>query len=94
MGDVISAQIDIINGESFEEDVLKGLVQETSEEQLRSTSLSIEGLGYKIFWTGGTSDTKTRLDRIVIYKVSDSPIIISSASLYSGTAAASSSSIV
>ncbi len=63
MGDVTSAQIDIINGESFEEDVLKNLVQENSEEQqLRSTSLSMEGLGYKIFWTNQQYENVTGQD--------------------------------
>ncbi len=52
-GDVTSAQIDIINEESFEEYIVRNLVEENSEEalqQLSSSSLSVQGLGYKILW--------------------------------------------
>ncbi len=51
VGDVTSAQIGIVNSESFEETVMKNLAAATnSEESISGSSISVEGLGYKILW--------------------------------------------
>ncbi len=51
VGDVTSAQIDIVNSESFEKTVMKKLAAATnSQEIISGSSISVEGLGYKILW--------------------------------------------
>ncbi len=51
VGDVTSAQIDIVNGESFEKTVMKELITATNSEDIISdSSIFVEGLGYKVLW--------------------------------------------